>query len=200
VAKLWSYFVPTPPDARTQSDLETLYVNSGFGIRPVVEAILQHPDVYRGAPLVKPPAVFTAGLLRARGRTITTANWAWRSIQAGQFLFHPPNVAGWKDQAWLDTATVRGRWYLVHDAISPEMIDPWNAGYPPAETPAEALDRALEFWGRPSLTPETRAELERFAVAAIPAVLHSWERGPLRAMRQNALRHLIVASPDLQTS
>ena len=60
--------------------------------------------------------------------------------------------------------------------------------------------RALEFWGRPSLTPETRAELERFAVASVPAVLHDWEQAAMRAMRQNALRHLIATSPDYQTS
>jgi hypothetical protein len=28
----------------------------------------------------------------------------------------------------------------------------------------------------------------------------SWEQGPYRAMRQNALRQLIVTSPDYQTS
>ena len=38
----------------------------------VVEAILMHPDLYLGAPLVKPPAVYNAGLLRATGQTITT--------------------------------------------------------------------------------------------------------------------------------
>src|SRR3712207_4478634 len=43
VRKLWSYFVPTAPDAETQASLEALYVNGGYQVRPVVEAILLHP-------------------------------------------------------------------------------------------------------------------------------------------------------------
>jgi uncharacterized protein (DUF1800 family) len=198
VRKLWSAFVPTPPDAETQAALEALYWNSGFAIRPVVEAILLHPDLYEGPPLVKPPAVYTAGLLRARGRTITTSSWAWLGAMAGQQLFYPPNVSGWNDQAWLDTATLRGRWSIVYEVLRSEYIDPWNAGYPETETPQQALDAALAYWDRPALTDDTRDELLRHATA-LPGPLPSWEQGPMRAERQNALRHLIATSPDLQT-
>src|SRR5688572_32704860 len=44
---------------------------------------------------------------------------------------------------------------------------------------------ALAFWDRPTLTAETRAELERFAAAAIPIGLREWELGPMRAYRQD---------------
>jgi uncharacterized protein (DUF1800 family) len=74
--------------------------------------------------VVKPPVVYNAGLLRARGRTITTYNWNWRTVSAGQLLYHPPNVAGWRDQAWLDTATIKGRWNLASEALNGEMLDP----------------------------------------------------------------------------
>ena len=198
VRKLWGYFIPTPPDAETQAALEGVYWNSGFQIRPVLEAILLHPDFYDGPPLVKPPAVYTAGLLRSRGRTITTSAWAWLSMQAGQQLFYPPNVSGWNDQAWLDTATVRGRWYVAYEVLRASWIDPWNSGYSATETPAQAVDAALAFWDRPALTDDTKAELLRYATA-LPGPLQDWERGPLRAERQNALRHLIAISPDFQT-
>src|SRR3954466_14046458 len=36
VANLWSYFVPTPPDAETQLALERVYRSSGYGIRETV--------------------------------------------------------------------------------------------------------------------------------------------------------------------
>ena len=196
VRKLWSAFIPTEPSPATQAALESLYVRSDLEIRPVVEAILAHPDLY-ATPLVKPPVVFTAGLLRARSKTVTTS-WAWRSAQAGQHLFLPPNVSGWNDQAWLDTATLRGRWDIVYDVINQELVDPGKP-YDAAETVAQALAKALDFWGNPTITPETRAELERFAAAAIPAQTATWDQARLRAMRQNALRHLIAASPDLQT-
>jgi hypothetical protein len=200
VRKLWGSFIPTPPDAETQAALEGLYWNSGFQIRPVVEAILLHPDLYAGAPLVKPPAVYAAGLLRARNRTITTSWWSWLGDQAGQLLFYPPSVAGWNDQAWLDTATLRGRWVVVYTALRPEAIDPWDetTPYSRTETPEQAVADALAFWDHPTLTPETVAELHTMA-ASLPPNLAGWEQGPLRAERQNALRHLIATSPDFHT-
>ena len=48
VLKLWSYFVPVPPDAATQASLEKLYVDSDWSIRAVVEAILRHPALHSG--------------------------------------------------------------------------------------------------------------------------------------------------------
>jgi uncharacterized protein (DUF1800 family) len=203
VRKLWGAFVPTPPDAGTQAALEGLYWNSGFEIRPVVEAILAHPDLYGGPPMVKPPAVYTAGLLRARGQTIRTAGWAWLGGLAGQQLFYPPNVAGWNDQAWLDTATIRGRWYVAYTVLEEEYVDPWpddeDDRYSATETPDEAVAKALAFWDDPALSDETRAELDRFA-AALPTGLEDWRQGAMRAERQNALRHLVATAPDFHTS
>ncbi|MGZ8650271.1 MAG: DUF1800 family protein, partial [Solirubrobacteraceae bacterium] len=67
VAKLWSYFIPSPPDAATAASLEALYKGSGYAIRPVLEAILCAPQLYDGPRMVKPPIVLIAGMLRARG-------------------------------------------------------------------------------------------------------------------------------------
>jgi uncharacterized protein (DUF1800 family) len=199
VRKLWSAFIPTAPPEGTQAKLEQLYVQSGWQIRPVVEAILLHPDLYTGPPLVKSPIVYTAGLLRAAGRTIETTSWAWRCLNAGQMLFYPPSVAGWNDQAWLDTATIRGRWDLGWEVLHREYVDPWNSGWSPTETPEEAVAKALQFWDEPTISEGTRAELLRFATESAATAVHTWQRGPFRAQRQNALRHLIIASPDYQT-
>ena len=48
VSKLWSYFIPTPPPDGERRILEQHYVQSGYQIRPLVEAILLHPDLYSG--------------------------------------------------------------------------------------------------------------------------------------------------------
>src|SRR5215218_3040214 len=69
VDKLWSYFIPTPPDAGTRRSLEAMY-RRDHEIRQVVEAILRHPALHAGPRMVKPPAVYTAGLLRGVGRGI----------------------------------------------------------------------------------------------------------------------------------
>ena len=62
------------PDAATRRSLESLY-RKDFQIRPVVEAILLHPALHTGPRMVKPPAVYTAGLLRALGRGVDTQAW-----------------------------------------------------------------------------------------------------------------------------
>ena len=68
VDKLWSYFVPVPPDKQTRRALESMYVNGRHAVRPLVEAILMHPAFYEGPRMVKPPVVYIAGLMRATGR------------------------------------------------------------------------------------------------------------------------------------
>jgi hypothetical protein len=199
VTKLWSYFVPTPPDAGTQGALQALYVDGGYAIAPVVEAILKHPDFYAGPAMVKPPVVYAAGLLRASGRTIDTYDWAWLLPMAGQELFVPPNVAGWDDARWLDTSTWRGRWYLAVYALRPQTVDPWARTYSSSESAAWAVENALRALGSPSgLSPELRDGLRTFAEQAATTITADWQKSPYRAMRFNALRMLVATSSDYQ--
>jgi len=192
VLKLWSYFVPSAPSAATQAALEELYVASGRSIGQVVEAILLHPDVYQGAPLVKPPVVFAAGLMRATGQTIVDDAWTWLCNISGQQLFYPPNVAGWNDRAWLDTSRLYGRWHTANFALSPTVLDGGDfAGS--TQTGDEAHASALAFLGGPALTPETNAALLAFAQQTSPVGIGSAD---FRALRQNALRQLVATCPD----
>ena len=186
VAKLWRYFVPTAAPPATASLLERLYVSSGYQVGPVVRRILLHPDLYNGPRMVKPPVVYTAGLLRARGRGIDTAAWTKLDDASGQRLFLPPNVAGWDESRWLDTATFRGRWFVALTALDPSN----NLLQGKGGRDAEALVReALAYWSSPSITKKTHAILVAFARkhAASDAV-------------DIALRQLVATSPDLQAA
>jgi uncharacterized protein (DUF1800 family) len=198
VTKLWSYFVPVPPDAKTRAALEQLYVGSGFDVRPVVEAILMHPAFYRGPAMVKPPVVYIAGLHRAR-RAGVRGEWSWISDVAGQRLFRPPNVSGWNDSRWLDTSTFRGRWIAANEIIGEDVIDDGRS-YNPHEKSKAAVTKALKFWGNPLLSQATRKGLVRYAGAVAAAAGEEWEQEPYRLLRQNALRTLIATCPEMQTS
>jgi hypothetical protein len=205
VAKLWSYFVPTPPSEATLASLEGLYVGSGHEIRPVVEAILQHPDFLTGPELVTPPVVYNAGLLRAIGRPIDTTAWAWLSAAAGQQLFYPPNVSGWDFTRWLDTSTAKARWELASYVTAKTYPNPWpgtgEAKYSEREEPAEALASALAYWSNPELSSESQASIAAFAQSCLQGLVTAkWQKSPYRAMRQNALRMLIATAPDMQVS
>jgi Protein of unknown function (DUF1800) len=201
VTKLWSYFIPTPPDAATQARLQKLYLDSGYGIAPVVEAILKHPALYADRALVKSPVVYNAGLLRRFGRGITTTAWGWLGNRAGQQLFWPPNVAGWDDSSWLDTSSWRARSQMVSYIFQDLYIEPWEEPrYDPKEDASTALTRALKYTGNPYLSKEMREGLLAFAGSCLPRSMEEWEHGPFRAMRQNALRHLILTCSDWQAS
>jgi len=200
VQRLWSYFVPTPPSAATLSALRRRYVDGGYAIKPVVEAILLHPDLHEGPRMVKPPVVYIAGLLRLQGRGVDTEAWTWIAQLSGQMLFKPPNVAGWDETRWLDTATYRGRWQVATQLMKDAQLDPKDTVWDATEDSTAAVGRALEFWGGPSISKETRTELHRFAIRAEDAADKPWQQVPYRVLRQNALRMLVATSPDLQTS
>ncbi|HXD53781.1 MAG TPA: DUF1800 domain-containing protein [Solirubrobacteraceae bacterium] len=205
VAKMWSYFVPVPPDEATLASLQGLYLSSGHSIRAVVEAILQHPTFLDGPELVTPPVVYNAGLLRAIGRPVDTTAWAWLSSGAGQQLFYPPNVAGWDFTHWLDTSTAKARWEIASYVTSETYANPWpgkgETEYSPTEEPAAAMESAMSYWGRPGLSAESEAAIAAYAQNCFNGLsVAKWQRSPYRAMRQNALRMLIATSPDLQVS
>jgi hypothetical protein len=196
VAKLWSYFVPVAPSEAVRERLEQTYVSSGWQIRPVLEAILMSPELYEGPPMVKPPVVQLATMLRALGRPVDTGSWVWLCEEAGQRLFWPPNVSGWDDNRWLDTSRMRARWNMVTYALEEVSVDAWNDDYSTTETPEEALARAVAAWGSPELRAEHREELLDFSRLSESLILANWQKGPYRALRQNALLQLIGVSPE----
>jgi uncharacterized protein (DUF1800 family) len=185
VTKLWSYFVPTAPPAATQRALEVIY-RKGYQIRPVVEAILQHPALYNGPRMVKPPVVYVAGLLRATGRGVTGANWANLGAVSGQRLFRPPNVAGWDDTRWLDTSTFRGRWFLAGAALRESA----SAARP--RSAAALVDRAAAGLGIRTLTKPTRTVATRLARDMLKSASPQ--------IAEQAVRQLLALAPEVQTS
>ncbi len=199
VDKLWSYFMPVPPPPSTRTRLVRLYKANRYAVRPVVEAILMHPLFYEGPRMVKPPIVYIAGLLRTRDAGVHSDAFAWTAALSGQMLFHPPNVAGWDEARWLDTATWRGRWKAANLSLERDALKPDSGDYDAAETPAQAVEHALAFWGRPSITPETAQRLTTFAERCAAVTDQRWKQISHRILRQNALRMLVATSPDLQT-
>ena len=199
VNKLWGYFIPTPADAATQRALEHVYLAGGKRIKPVVAAILKHPALYTGPRMVKSPAVYNAGLLRRLGRGVDTTAYAWLGAMAGQRLFSPPNVAGWDDSRWLDTATWRGRWWIATYVLKPYALDPGKAAQP--FNAQQLVDGALDFWNRPPLGDATHRALLSFAQASLgDAAGVAWKRKQYAVMTQNALRQLIAISPEMQAA
>ena len=137
--------------------------------------------------MVKPPVVLNAGLLRMTGRYVDTSTWWSLDAQAGQQLFYPPDVGGWDYTRWLDTATFRARWFIA--AVVQGAATPTDT---PSD-PAQIVQRAIQFWGTPTVTQTTQGLLKGFAVGQI-------KRGARLGDVETALRRLVASSPDLQTA
>ena len=109
-------------------------------------------------------------------------------------------MSGWDDSRWLDTSTVRGRFELVSRALAGRVLEGDAVdGYDEQETPEAGVAAARAWAGDPNLTSETVGMLTAFAASAL-AGAGGWQLSTYRGLRQNALRHLILASPDYQTS
>lgn len=195
--KLWGAFIPTAPTQVTLDELVAVYRSSGERLEPLVEAILLHPDLYNGPSMTKSPTTYVAGLLRATRRGIDDEGWTWMCSSAGQMLGFPPNVSGWNERAWLNTTTYSYRWYAASNCVRTEEIDE-DSYVGSTETPSQAVDRALAFWGNPWISAEHRAALDGLAVDATKTSY--WAEHVRKTQRQNALRMLVTTCPDFQVS
>jgi uncharacterized protein (DUF1800 family) len=202
VTKLWSYLCPEPLSARDTRAAERLYASTGMQIRPVLEAMLLHPLMYAGPRMVKPPIVQIAGMLRGIGRFLDTDDWVWESNLVGQTPFYPPNVGGWEASRWLNTGTWLARFNLGARMIDDQRaVKPHAVGKKVSVDPRALTDQALAFWGQPTVSSATRHTLMSYAKsAAVDAAKQPWEREQYPALALSALRALVVATPDYQTS
>ena len=201
VTKLWGYFIPTKPSAATAQ-----------GARAAVRRSAAARCARWSRRSSRTPTSTTAASAWSSRRSCrpraccapsgagsTRAAWAWLCESAGQYLFMPPNVAGWDDTRWLDTATFRARWQMAQHDLQPGAARPRDRPPRPAD-PAELVRRAAAFWGSPPLSGPVRAGLERYAADTLATADESWKRETYPVLALNALRMLVATSPDYLTS
>ena len=85
------------------------------------------------------------------------------------------------------------------EAVKDRPVDP-KTPPDPTEDAGAAVDRAIAFWGNPTVSVTTRASLLAFAKRCDAGADKQWKKKSYPALRQNALRVLVATSPDLQTS
>ena len=204
VAKLWSYFVATPPSAATVRALARTYRASGLKLKPVVRAILEHPALYRrlAAPdMVKWPVVYVAGAMRASRTYVTHSYPTWMLATMGQQLFDPPSVAGWDwGPAWMSSNAMRQRFAFANFLLEYGRPQVREGSVKATLAPREAFERAYAAVGAPAISPRTRATLLRLAARWFDDIPASWrDEADWRAVSlQRTLRHLLIACPDSQ--
>jgi uncharacterized protein (DUF1800 family) len=117
--KLWTFFAyPNPSDALV-NDLATVFMNNNFMVKPLLRALFLRPEFYSTTAknaLVRSPVEYIVALMRALNVSADVIHPQWYGDKMGQALFDPPNVAGWKNNAyWLTTSAMSARASLAND-------------------------------------------------------------------------------------
>ena len=179
-----------PPRA-TQQALERIYV-AKLRDPAGVEAILLHPAALHGPADGEAARRVRRRACSARsGAGSTPTSWFRIGPLSGQRLFYPPNVAGWDETRWLDTATS-----AVAGSRRGARLPRRRLRRTYAADAGQALSRSDRVLGQPDADQGDARRLLAFAQRT--------PRRPgeqtLRTLRQNALRQLVATSPDLQTA
>lgn len=191
--KLWENFITAPCPKATMDDLIRTYRKGGTRIRPVLRKILTDPLMFTNyePDMIKPPAVYVVGTLRALGRTITNAMVVNALNQQGQTPYFPPTVAGWEGGfAWLNTNTSLSRFQFASRLIDDDNYE--IAAPLQGETNVQAFKTAHNAVGRPWMSPGTRSALLFWAKNA------KSDDDDDRIARQKVLRTFMIGGPDAQ--
>jgi uncharacterized protein (DUF1800 family) len=199
VSQIWGYFSPRNPPPRLLRQMVNAYTQSGYEIAPVLSLILNDGALYNDLSepdQIKPPVVYTAGMLRQTGTYITTDDWVWMLDEMGQRPFYPPNVAGWdQNEAWLSTGSLRMRFQAAASLLENSIKD---GSIPKQRTPAQALERSREFAGEPWTSKATTSALASYSRRSVAGKDEKWEVKHYWPERERVLRQVLLAGPDAQ--
>jgi uncharacterized protein (DUF1800 family) len=192
VNKLWNEFIAAPIPGDALVSLAYQYTSGGYQLAPMLRNLLRHPlmfDSLEEPTMIKPPVVYTAGLLRTLGAPLRDTVQTNALDAMTQQPYHPPNVAGWEGGlSWMTTTTSVARFQLV---VSLQKLLPTPADVP-GESAQQAFDRAYTACGSPWLSAQTSSILASYAQQAPSATANQ------RIERYLALCELILGGPDGQ--
>ncbi|MEP7202896.1 MAG: DUF1800 domain-containing protein [Ilumatobacteraceae bacterium] len=170
--KLWEFLAhPAPPTAVLDALAPAFAAD--MNILNLVRAILNRPEFYSTAAkqgLVRTPIEYIVALCYYSGLTPDNLGVAWRAETTGQQIYQPPNVAGWKPNAyWLNTSALAGRADFARSVTWQLRA---NGGFNNlyAMTAANAVDYVAQFFGIHPLSTVTRNAL----IAARTAETNQW--------------------------
>ena len=175
-------------------DLIEIYVNSSWRIRPVVEAILMHPDFYEVRPDGQASDRPLAAMLRRAGAKIDTDAWISLCDRRDSSCSNRPTCPDGTTPAGSIPRDSRPDGTSSMRSTAPSM--PRANPYTAVETPQEAVKRALHAWGNPPSAPK-QGRTARFPAALGGVATNVSQQSEYRLMRQKGLQQLIGVGPTM---
>jgi uncharacterized protein (DUF1800 family) len=190
--KLLETFVMPAPAADYIDRIASRLVASSWDIKDALGAIFNSPefrDPAVRAGVVKSPAEFVAGALRALGKSADAelqSGLLWMS-QAGQVLYDPPNVGGWPtNEGWLGAGGILAR-YNAGVLLADSHVN--STPLLPTQKRLRATTPAAwgEIFGVTDLAPATVAAMNDYVRDATDKTDNALDA---------AMITLVVSSPD----
>ena len=153
--------------------------------------------------MVKPPAVYLAGMLRMLGDRISTEDWVWLSIHGRPAALLPAErvaagttTAGSTPRPSRRAGTSRSASLQKH-AFNPDHTKRGERARPIPRSSSTGPSRS----GASQISDATRRSLLTYAQKTMAAAVADDDRQrKFPPMTLNALRHLVAASPEMQTA
>jgi uncharacterized protein (DUF1800 family) len=178
--RMFLHFAGVAPSDDARAQLGATFADSGLEIRPLIEAVLRHPEFHAavGSRPRFPIEWYIAAVTLLDvpiGGDDGADHWVLDSL--GQQPFNPPNVAGWP---------VSTRWFSVGAALSKATFGRWTSEGTATLDDDDPVGDVLWRAGLDDVSATTRAALDQAAATldgdrwAIATALHA----------------LVVASPE----
>ena len=170
--KLWEFLAHPIPPAGVVDALAPAFA-ADMNLTNLVREILKRPEFYSVTAkqgLVRTPIEYIVALCYYTGLSAENLGVAWRAETTGQQMYQPPNVAGWKPNAyWLNTSAVAGRADFARSVTwRLRQNNGFNNLY--AMTAAAAVDYVANYFGIYPQSATTRNAL----IAARTAEPNQW--------------------------
>ena len=193
--KLWAYFAaPGTPPAGVVEALADVFIANNLEITPVLRALFLRPEFLSTAVrqgLVRPPIDWVVAVLRATGMSAGLVNPQWYLEQMGQQPFNPPNVSGWRPNAyWLSTTAATARAGFARN-VAYHQSNTSVLAATSSKPIATAIDDALVAFGIPTTPSPTRTALIGWLQAQRAIPYSGWAE-------QGNLVTLVSLAPELQ--
>jgi uncharacterized protein (DUF1800 family) len=111
--KLWDFFAYPGGASNIINELADVFIAANMEIKPLMTALLKRPEFYSTTAkqgLVRTPTEWLVALTYYTGIPSSEFGGSWMGDRMGQSLYNPPNVAGWKHNAyWMNTSSLSAR-------------------------------------------------------------------------------------------
>lgn len=207
--KLIVFFVTDTPSDAYIDRMATVFRNSNYDTRALVEAILRSPEFldeanYRAQ--LKMPVEFAVSTVRLLSVKVPWAQLATVCRQLGQELYNPPNVAGWPGgRNWVSTALLLNRFNFANQLAtgvgqSKQMYTDPRKMLLDANSTATTVD-GVDYFTRllldGKLSDQARAAITKYATSGTGSgSVNPQSRDSDVKMR--GLLHLVMTMPEYQ--